>query len=426
MGRTTFLVGAGAPLDLKLPNGYICPSTKNITADVTRDYINYLDRNVPITLGKDIYEKLMESFPPGNDNPWSDREPTPNIHFEHIFHVLEMLYSYAYVWDGTNKNPRIFPVFAPFTSANFNFHKEHLNQVMSQFIERIMDIVNGYDSYFRQNDPENMWYREFYERFRKGSDFFILNYDTTIEESIGEYVDGFADDGIQSEFKRFNPSLLMADHGDISTVNHLHGCILYNFQRYADINQDAYTFRSEDFYKFSGYAEMKRRRGSGRSPQSTQSGEQFFVSPIITGLNKTEKLNSLPFDFYHANLFNATLKNKRLVIIGYSFGDLYCNQLIERINFLHEKDKKIVLIDFWDIPKAERKWHGGYFLDQEKGRFICKASHIGDFDSAVADLYKNEDKQTGALYSSNGSLMVLPNGFKHAAKAIDAIISFLS
>lgn len=44
----------------------------------------------------------------------------------------------------------------------------------------------------------------------------------------------------------------------------------------------------------------------------------------------------------------------------------------------------------------------------------------------VEQLYKNEDPKTGALYSDNGCLMVLFNGFKHAAACSNDIESFLN
>lgn len=41
--RTTFLIGAGTPLDLDLPQGTIKPSTRNITDEVCSPYTDYLD-----------------------------------------------------------------------------------------------------------------------------------------------------------------------------------------------------------------------------------------------------------------------------------------------------------------------------------------------------------------------------------------------
>lgn len=423
--RTTFLVGAGTPLDLSLPQGMEKASTKNITNDVLRPYINYLDKNNPIAVVNDIYNKLMSTYPPDHSNPYINGTPTPYIHFEHLFHVLEMLDAYGWVWSRNSKNTNMYPVFAPFTQPDINFSHSTLHSVMNQFIIRIMDIVDGYDSNFMKQQA-NEWYWKFYQQFDKDSDFFVLNYDTTIEKAIGTFEDGFEQDGIQSTFQRFNPKKLLKNPNGVSTINHLHGCINYYFQSYKDPNTDIYNYLTNDLYKYPDYATVKNLMiGRGQSQPHNQSGETYYSSPIVTGLRKTDKLNCAPFDFYHANMTNCVIRNHKLVIAGYSFGDLYCNNLLERMNFLHGDKKRIVLIDFWDIPEGDRM-HGGYWLSQNLGLFLCRMTHCGDFDKVINQLYKNKNSKTGALYSDNGCLMVLPQGFKHAATCIKEIDAFLN
>lgn len=422
--RTTFLIGAGTPLDLDLPQGVIKASTLNITNDVRRPYTNYLTQGNTITIVDDIYNQLMYTYPPDCSNPYISETPTPYIHFEHLFHVLEMLDAYSWVWSKNSKNPNLYPVFAPFIRPNIEFDADTLHSVMDQFILRIMDIVNGYDSNIMK-EQANEWYWEFYQRFAENSDFFVLNYDTTIEKAIDIYEDGFEPDGTQSAFQRFNPKKLFENPNGLSTINHLHGCINYYFQSYKDINKSTYTFLSHDLYKYLDYAIVKELMiGRGQSQPCTQSGETYYSSPIVTGLRKTDKLNCVPFDFYHANMTNCIIRNHKLVIAGYSFGDLYCNNLLERINFLHGDKKRIVLIDFWNIPKGDRI-HGGHWLSQNLGQFLCRMTHCSDFDGVINQLYKNENPHTGALYSDNGCLMVLPKGFKHAATCSNQIESFL-
>lgn len=423
--RTTFLIGAGTPLDLDLPQGVIKASTSNITDDVRKPYTNHLIQGKTINIVDDIYNQLMCTYPPDYSNPYISGTPTPYIHFEHLFHILEMLDAYSWVWIRNSKNPNLYPVFAPFIQPNISFDADTLHSVMDQFILRIMDIVNGYDSNIMK-EQANEWYWEFYQRFAENSDFFVLNYDTTIEKAIGTYEDGFEPDGIQNVFLRFNPKKLFENPNGLSTINHLHGCINYYFQSYKDLNKDIYTFLFHDLYKYPDYATVKGLMiGRGQSQPCTQSGETYYSSPIVTGLRKTDKLNCVPFDFYHANMTNCIIRNHKLVIAGYSFGDLYCNNLLERMNFLHGNQKRIVLIDFWDIPKGDRI-HGGYWLSQNQGKFLCRMTNCVDFDGVIHQLYKNENSQTGALYSDNGCLMVLPKGFKHAATCSNEIVAFLN
>ena len=425
--RTTFIIGAGTPLDLELPNGAICPSTKKITKEVCEPYENYSKPNTPITLVEDIYIELMKVYPPDLSNPDANPKSTPNVNFEHLVHVLEMLYSYDRVWRNACRNAAQFPVFAPFTQFKelFKYDKDDISSVMDQFVLRIMDIINVYDTVLRENmNVHNEWYREFYQQFRANSDFFVFNYDTTIEDSIVDYEDGFEPDGLQSGFKRFNPKLLLENPRGISTINHLHGCINYYFSSYEDANQDVYTFLNHDLYKYPDYATVKKlMEGRSQSQPASQSGETYYASPIVTGLRKPDKLNCAPFEFYHANLTHRITQNPGLVIAGYSFGDLYCNNLLERIHHLHGEQRRIVLIDYWNIPAGQQIQN--YCLSQNMGNFLCRAAKCGTF-AEVLDQLDRGKRSNGALYSDNGCLMVLPKGFKHAALCRQDIENFLN
>lgn len=425
--RITFVVGAGAPLDLSLPENVIWPSTGNITSEVLKPYDNYLDSKNPINIVQDIYDVLFKTFPTGHTNPCEPEPDGPSINFEQLFHVLEMLGSYSDVWERRCSAPNLFPVFAPFTLPSVSLDCQHIHSVLKQFILRIMEIVNAYNQYVALVPSENQWYRDFYASFREDSDFYIFNYDTTIEDSIGTYEDGFEPDGIQDQFKCFNPKRLFNYNERPATINHLHGCINFYESTYSDANQDVYTFLSHDLYKYPSFQDVKKLMiGRSSGDPASQSGETYHASPIITGLRKTDKLNCIPFDFYHGNMYKSIIENSRLVVIGYSFGDLYCNQLIERLHYIHKERRRIVLIDFWNIPEEHRKMYGGYYLNNNLGMFICRAMEVGDFHNAVAELYSNEDKNTGALYSNNGCLMVLPHGFRNAAATYGDIIKFLN
>ncbi len=399
------------------------PSTKDITGKVLEPYKDCNDRDIDLV--GHIYKKLEKWYNCPSYFPLY-KPLRADVNFEHLFHVLEMLDSYRMAWKDKCHNDRC-PVFAPFTKpAIEGLDYSETGNIISQFIIRIMDIINDYNQVFEGGDFDNNWYRDFFARFHVDSDFFILNYDTTIENSIKEYEDGYEPDGIQEEFMRFNPSRLFRYSGKLSTVNHLHGCVNYYFSSYKDANQDVLIALFNDLYKYKKYETVKdMMMGRGRSNPMTQSGESYYPAPIITGLRKTEKLNCAPFDFYHANMINCIVNSPKLVIIGYGFGDLYCNQLLERMHFLHNEKRRIVLIDKWNIPKLYRKCHGGNFLSNQLGMFLCRVTGRDLVNEVVRELYKNEAENDGVLYSENGCLMVLPNGFKQAAKAINEIECFL-
>ena len=156
------IMGAGSVLDINFPCGVLKPSTWNITTKVREPYSNIWDDEKPITIVEDIYQILIRNFPV-NKNLWWEKDQQPNIHFEILFHVMEQLLAYESVWSGNNYNPDIFPHFAPFTAQGFKFEREDLRQIMWPYILRIMDIVNSYNEYFRNDNRQEDWYREFFK-----------------------------------------------------------------------------------------------------------------------------------------------------------------------------------------------------------------------------------------------------------------------
>ena len=64
------------------------------------------------------------------------------------------------------------PVYGEIVSLTKSTSDVYKRQVMDQFILRIMDIVNGYDSNIMK-EQTNEWYWRFYQRFAENSDFFV-------------------------------------------------------------------------------------------------------------------------------------------------------------------------------------------------------------------------------------------------------------
>ena len=228
---------------------------------------------------------------------------------------------------------------------NFSFDPKDLNQVMWKFIMRIMEIVNAYNEYFRNDNGAENWYRDFFKSDFKW-DVFNFNYDTTVEQSLGMYEDGFEQmtNRIDSIFR---PQKLILNENNLSTVNHVHGCINYFYKDKP--NDDMFETNIHDLYLYPNFNEVKCRMiGRGQSNPSAQNNEEYFAGPIITGLRKIEKLTCMPYDFYHGNLYNAVVSNNAMVIAGYSFSDLYVNNLINRMHTIWRGKERIVVIDKWD------------------------------------------------------------------------------
>ena len=422
--RITVLVGAGAILDFDLPEGVQKPSTKHITEEVVK-------RHEIIAMARDV---LKEKFP---------SEP----HFEMLFHVLEMWCAYGYIWNNPDKlpkNPNVFPVFAPFVSPKQQINVECVRGAIHEFLLVVMDIINSYNKPYLQDESFNKWYRDFWKNYIGYWDIFNLNYDTTIEHSLDQCEDGFEEICGVSDFKHFVPQKLFGNANEYSTMSHLHGCIEFFDERYEQETYKTELFKYDfhDMYKYDSYDKVRDYYiGSTKSFKSNQAGEQFVGTPIITGLRKTDKLNIVPFDFYHGHLFNCIIKNNSLLLIGYSFGDVYINHVIERMELIHGDKKRIVLIDWWPINEEiekitdENEKQGlikEYMkfytyednINHELFKFLCRMTGKTQFDEVMKS-FKSYDR-SGPMVSTNGCLMLFIGGFKAASEHKEIIYDFLN
>lgn len=420
--RVTMIMGAGGVLDMNFPQSIIKPSTWNITNDVIRPY-TFTD-GTQSSLVHNIYQLLIEKFPVDQNLYWLSSQK-PNIHFEIIFHVMELLMAYEGVWSNSNQNPSTYPYFAPFTKQNFEFNKEDLSRIMWLFIDRIMKIVNDYDEYFRNDHGEEDWYRLFFRSDYKW-DVFNFNYDTTIEACLGDYEDGF-ERQTGKDTSIFKPAKLIENKDALSTINHIHGCIKYFYKD--NPNDDLFETNLHDLYLYPTYHDVHMRMmGRGQSNPYAQTNEEYFAGPIITGLRKTEKLACMPYDFYHGNLYNSIIHNNAMVIVGYSFGDLYVNNLIKRMHAIWGGKERIVVIDKWDGGSI----HGynnelrNYMQTLSSGEieFLEIISGCNSIDSMIRD-YIDADVYH-PKYSKNKCLMLITSGMKDASRIISDVNIFLN
>ena len=408
--KPTILLGAGAAIDIK------APTTQKITEEIIKQdkYTNYSVKDVygkcpTFSAIKKIYQHLEKNY-----------LSKPN--FEQVFHILEMLASYNWVWFRNCKNPELFSLFAPFVVPITNIvgHNEwnNLYSLINQCQADIMEMVYKYDvEYKDKKDSDYKWYKTFWNKF-EGFDLFNLNYDTTIEQSLPNYCDGFVDVyGI--DVKKFDPKTLFRKRCNYK-VCHLHGSIVYyNYENY-----DAYEYKSGDMYKWndaSGVIE-KIKDGAIKNNSSNQGGENIHIGPIITGLRKPDKLTVVPYNYYHHYLCTSILNNRSLLIVGYSFSDLYINDLIERMNMLYGKNKRIVIITKWKPMSLKdvdgkvtktfkcKEWDVG---NHREYMFIERMLHDESFLPGVLD-YTIQKKTS--FTSKNGDVKLFVYGFKNAVK----------
>ena len=115
-----------------------------------------------------------------------------------------------------------------------------------------------------------------------------------------------------------------------------------------------------------------------------------------------------------------------MVIVGYSFGDLYVNNLIKRMNAIWRGKERIVLIDKWcseymeyrtDLEKYLQTLPGG---EVEFIELMSGCTDVGELSDFLFPSNYHSPK-----YSKNGNLMLVVCGMKEASVMRQEIYEFL-
>ena len=137
-----------------------------------------------------------------------------------------------------------------------------------------------------------------------------------------------------------------------------------------------------------------------------------------------------PNNVYLSDLARKVVENNRLMIIGYSFGDLYLNEIMGLGVAAHGDDFKVVIIDKYPsyinsyTSFFQHLTHGG---NPQEYIFVSRLAK----DRLFAEIGQDEhplifEDYNIPVVSKNGKLMMCINGFKDAAvNHKETILEFL-
>ena len=350
-------------------------------------------------------------------NPEVRRFQKPYLNFEELLHVLEMCYTYSSCWHDQYLHWKSVPLFGtlinpdPFLSDIYTV--EYVRAAIS-LVKRVMDIVNQYDVSFRDDEQSECWYRTFWRGLGR-TDIFTLNYDTTIENSLKAYEDGFDDSYNENGYSHFNAKKYYDNPDCKSTVAHLHGSILYS-----EPKSFPFEYSIRDLVKNVNFDTAIKNRIIAQSEPTSQAKETYIQPYIISGSKKTEKLVNAPYNVYLSNLTRKVLENKRLMIIGYSFGDLYLNEILGLGMAAHGDDFKVVIIDKYPQYINDYVTLRRHITDNCNGGacyFISRMLQGGLYSQPCQkESLLNVHDYKSPIISSNGNLMMCISGFKDAVE----------
>jgi hypothetical protein len=208
-----------------------------------------------------------------------------------------------------------------------------------------------------------------------GLDLFTLNYDACIENALTagdiKFVNGFDDAGVWSPlcFTADVPVRLYKLHGSLDWVDdQIYGLCSLQFPRH----ERADTFETD------------------------------FVRPLLI-FGTAHKLSARePFLTLAYHFSQRVLRTKVLVIVGYSFGDEYVNQIIEQ-GLKKNADLRVVVV----APRAEDLVRKNRFLDRNPrvSKIPCGAKKALN-DRIIADRVREllKDISAGGPFANDNTI----------------------
>ena len=406
----TVIVGAGAVLDFEHKG--IFPSVSNITEEVLKLSIQKVEGGERPLL-RELYNHVVKKL-----NKVSERNcrKFPQLNFENLLHILEMCIPYSGCWRKEYISWLAFPEFGTLIQPDKflkDIHTYDYIRAAYGLQKTVMDIVNQYDASFGEDTSSEQWYRDFWKSFSGRSNIFNLNYDNTIENTLGEYEDGFLPIKEDEDYSRFSAKQYFENRRNLSTIAHLHGQILFS-----EAKSYPFDYSMRDLVKNRDYQTACKNRMGGQFPPSNQAKEEYLPPVIVSGSRKTEKMTFAPNNVYLSDLTRKVVENSRLMIIGYSFGDLYLNEILGLGMAAHGDDFKVVIIDkFPSYINSYISWfqHLTHGCNPEEFIFVF----LFVKDRLFVEIGQEEhplifEDYSIPVISRNGKLMMCINGFKDA------------
>ena len=325
--RLSILLGAGANLDIASELSESYPRIPDIsTRGLTNTVLSYKHNVIHL-------RERIPSFIESCKNYLETRCDT-NPNFERIFQLILELY------ETQIKTNSVLNHLVPdeFSETDADLCSTSLYYILNSVFKELVSV-------YKYPVPE--WPTAFLKRMAGQFDFvdlFTTNYDTFFDDFLSDYNDGFNIEGMVKEdwvpsYRTFDESSAMIFEGN-NILNHLHGSILFNRGRPPGEKSQTLMIKSKVPYDMIGLTQ----------PYVTQSGSIADYSPIITGLDKPNMLIHEPFRTYYANIIRSLATNKRLLIIGYGFGDHHINSCI--YSFCRREDTRLVYISPNPPPKS--------------------------------------------------------------------------
>jgi hypothetical protein len=273
----------------------------------------------------------------------------PGANYEDAFHVLEQLESLkSPVLDRASES--LIPFLQPLQSVGgITLDLESVRRERFEIMETIAAAFQGvtYDTSWRTlADIFGVCLAEF------NLDIFTLNYDLLADVAVEglsratgkKWYDGFGS-RVRGTDLTFNPAEYAKWNRswgpEYLRLQHLHGSLGYAYAR-----GEPFVHARRFVLEEATSPEYIRENWAWAKSLALELPAETFcgIAPIISGLNKLQKLNVQPFANYYAAFAQAISASPRLLIVGYGKGDDHINHWIREFAQIHNQSARIVEI----------------------------------------------------------------------------------
>lgn len=299
---------------------------------------------------------------------------TPN--FEHYQHGLEALASLKRSWNECTEPPfRVIEAAltaGPHKTFPVPIDSLWLIQARTEFFRVLHQTLIEPDSRLT-TQPNWQTFTKFLQMLDKEFDLYVVttNYDTAVEQALGW---GPSEQGFEPVSGA--STLRYAGQATLPKLMHIHGSIHFGYRKAGEgLDRNIFEDDHEDLYFHVD--KTADANWPYRSGQTTQSGRDVPAGPIITGLQKPDKLLPEPYLSYYRQFLTLSVQVPHVMIVGYGFGDFHLNASFSRFSKWHGDQRRIVMIDHCDPNKwtPSSTWD---YAGKRKYRIIARMAEQED------------------------------------------------
>jgi len=255
------------------------------------------------------------------------------LHFEHIYHCVHELlkFSYEVSEEAFDEFRYLLQPFLSLIEKNDLLAEDKLRCLEQRYIQFIYEVISkSCETPKRPIGP----LRKFIKTLTESNVLRIynLNYDDFCFQAGSSLYTGFEKNKV-GRFLRESFFDMEEEH----SLFHLHGSIRMNFPTPSTV----FDFGDLAWFKDKKEALKHSSTASGRRQMD---GGQVATHPIVTGLDKLSRIQSIPFNYYYSMFPRDLFSSDLVILVGYGMSDLHINNWLTQARMSNSK-QRLVIID---------------------------------------------------------------------------------